>query len=139
MDFKDLKKIFGVIFSEKSEIIAVYLFGSILLREDYSDVDIGILIEEDFKLNPLYEVKIACELEKILKEEVNIYIPIDICILNNKSLRFLFSILKNSKILYCNNELKRVQFEAKVMKEYLDFKPHDILYNKMRRLRYASR
>ena len=47
--------------------------------------------------------------------------------------------LKNLKIIYSKNDLERVKFETKIIKEYLDFKPHHEIYDNMRRLRYADR
>jgi hypothetical protein len=139
MNFKELEKLSTQIFSEKKEIISAYLYGSILRGEFYRDIDIGLLISDDFKMEPLYEVKIARELEMEVKNVLNIFKPVNIRVLNEKPLRFLFSVLKNSKLIYSSNDLKRVQFEARIITQYLDFKPYDEMYDKMRELRYANR
>jgi len=127
------------IFSKRKEIIAIYLYGSFLHSEDYKDIDIGLLIQERFIPDNLYEVKISSQLEKLFKQKFKILKPIDVRILNGRPLRFLFSVLKKSQLIYCSNEFERVQFEAKVMKEYIDIKPHHEMYDEMRRLRYAAR
>ncbi len=139
MKIEELENAFKKIFLEKKEIIASYLYGSFLYSEFYEDIDIGLLIDNNFKPNVMYEVELAGKLEKKFKTTFGIFKPVDVRILNAMHLRFLFSILKNSKILYSGNDLKRVQFEAKIMKEYLDIKPHYEIYDKMRRLRYADR
>ncbi len=139
MNFEKLKVAFHQIFSEKNEIIASYLYGSFLSSEFYEDIDIGLLIRNDFKPGVLYEAKLSGQLEKLLKKTFNTFKPVDVRILNGKPLRFLFSVLKNSKLIYSKDDHKRVQFEAKIMKEYLDIKPHFEYYDKMRRLRYANR
>jgi predicted nucleotidyltransferase len=139
MNIEEMKRELAEIFSKHNEIITVYLYGSVIYSDFYEDIDFGLLISDSFKPKLMYEAKITGELEKQLKVNFRETKPIDVRILNDKSLRFLFSMLKNSKIIYSIDEAKRVKFEAGIMKEYLDIKPHFDNYNKMRELRYASR
>lgn len=139
MTFEEIENIFRKIFLQNVEIIAVYLYGSFLFSEFYEDIDIGLLIRNNFKPNVMYEAQLAGKLEQIFKDTYNSFKPVDVRILNGKPLRFLFSMLKNSKIIYSKNDLERVKFETKIIKEYLDFKPHHEMYDNMRRLRYADR
>lgn len=139
MQFEDIKNAFTEIFSSKGEIIAAYIYGSFLRKNIFEDIDIGILINDDFKPDVLYEVDLAGKLEKKLKNDLIVFKPIDLRILNDMSLRFLFSLLKKSKILFSRDDFTRIEFESKVVKEYLDIKPHQDLYDKMRELKYASR
>ncbi len=139
MTFEEIENIFLKIFLQNVEIIAAYLYGSFLFSEFYMDIDIGLLIRNNFKPNVIYEAQLAGKLEQIFKDTYNSFKPVDVRILNGKPLRFLFSMLKNSKIIYSKNDLERVKFETKVIKEYLDFKPHHEMYDNMRRLRYADR
>jgi predicted nucleotidyltransferase len=139
MNIDKIKKSSTYILSKNKEIIAAYLYGSILSRDFYKDIDIGLLIRDSFKPKLFYEVKIAGKLEKRLKNILGEFKPVDIRILNGKPLRFLFSMLKNSKIIYVKDETRRIQFEAKIMKEYLDIKSHFEIYDNMRELRYANR
>ena len=139
MTFEEMENIFRKIFLQNEEIIAAYLYGSFLFSEFYEDIDIGLLIRNNFKPNVMYEAQLAGKLEQIFKDTYNSFKPVDVRILNGKPLRFLFSMLKNSKIIYSKNNLERVKFETKIVKEYLDFKPHHEMYDNMRRLRYADR
>ena len=139
MTFEEMENIFRKIFLQNEEIIAAYLYGSFLFSEFYEDIDIGLLIRNNFKPNVMYEPQLAGKLEQIFKDTYNSFKPVDVRILNGKPLRFLFSMLKNSKIIYSKNNLERVKFETKIVKEYLDFKPHHEMYDNMRRLRYADR
>ncbi len=139
MKLEEIKNAFKVVLSKEKKIIASYLYGSALYNEFYEDIDIGLLIDEGFKPNYMYEVKLAGKLEKRFKDTIGIYKSIDVRVLNGKLLRFLHSILKNSILIYSMDDPKRVQFEARIMKEYLDFKPHSELYEKMRRYRYGNR
>jgi len=125
MDLKKICSIIREVLIKKTEIIASYLYGSILHSDNFEDIDIGILTSYEFKPNDLfYESQISGLIEKELNKIIKIYKPVDIRVLNEKPLRFLNSILKNSILIYSNDDLKRAQFEAKVIKEYLDIKPH---------------
>ena len=130
MKIQEIEEAAREIFSSRKEIIAAYLYGSFLKTEFFEDVDIGLLVEDDFKPSALYEARIAGELEQRLK------LNFDVRILNGRPVRFLFSVLKNSKLIYSRDERKRIEFESRVMREYIDMKPHHELYEKMRRLRY---
>ncbi len=139
MKLEEIKNVFKEILSKEKEIIATYLYGSASYSEFYEDVDIGLLIDEGFKPNYLYEVKLAGRLEKTFKNKIGVSKSIDVRVLNGKPVRFLFSVLKNSNLIYSVDDPKRVQFEARIMKEYLDFKPHSEFYENMRRYRYGNR
>ena len=128
MKIEEIENIFRKIFLQNEEIIAAYIYGSFLYSENYEDVDIGLLIRNNFKPNVMYEAQLAGKLEQIFKDTYNTFKTVDVRILNGKPLRFLFSMLKNSKIIYSKNDLERVKFETKVIKEYLDFKPHHEMY-----------
>jgi len=133
MKLEQIEKIAVEIFSQKDEVIIVYLYGSFLRSHFYNDLDIGILIKEEFESDLFYETGIARQFEKKLK------INMDLRVLNEAPLRFLFNVLQNSKILFCRDEHRRIEFEAKIMKEYLDLKPHHDLYEEMRGMKYATR
>jgi len=92
-------------------------------------------VDNNFQLGTLYEAKLAGDLEKILKLNLGISTPVDLRILNNSSLCFTQSILKNAKILFSKNEMKRIEFETSILNHYLDIKPHYDYYDKMRRIR----
>jgi len=139
MNCEEIKKVLEEILSEKEEIVASYLYGSVIYSNFYEDIDVGLLITDLFKPKLMYEIKISGELEKKLKDTFGTIKPVDVRILNDRPLRFLFSILKNSKIICSRDDFKRVQFEARIMKEYLDIKPHFAIYDNMRELRYANK
>ncbi len=139
MNSEEIKKVLEEILLDKEEIVASYLYGSVIYSNFYEDIDVGLLVTDLFKPKLMYEAIIAGELEKKLKEILKINKPVDVRILNDRPLRFLFSILKNSKIICSQDDFKRVQFEARIMKEYLDIKPYFEIYDNMRELRYANK
>jgi len=103
MKIQEIEKAAREIFSGREEVIAAYLYGSFLKTEFFEDVDIGLLVEEDFKPSALYEARIAGEFERRLK------LNFDVRILNGRPVRFLFSVLKNSKLIYSRDERKRIE------------------------------
>ncbi len=132
MKLDEVRRAAKEIFSKREEVITAYVYGSFLHTTSYEDIDIGLLIEDEFKPDALYEARIAGELEKELIEDC------DVRILNDRPVRFLFSMLKNCQILYCNDETERIDFESKVMVKYLDIKPHHEYYERMRRKKYVK-
>jgi len=93
LKLEEIKKSAREIFSSRKEIIAAYIYGSYLRSNFFEDIDIGLLLENAFKPPSLYEARIAGELERKLGKRINF----DIRILNGRSVRFLFTILKSSK------------------------------------------
>lgn len=132
MKLDEVRRAAKEIFSKREEVITAYVYGSFLHTTSYEDIDIGLLIEDEFKPDALYEARIAGELEKELIEDC------DVRILNDRPVRFLFSMLKNCQILYCKDETERIDFESKVMVKYLDIKPHHEYYERMRRKKYVK-
>ena len=118
---------------------ALYLFGSALkgggTRE--SDIDIAVFVNEkrlkrrNFELlkNAYYQASPAFSLS-----------PVDIVILNAASPYLKHHILKTGMMLFDRNKKLRVDFTAKVIIEYLDFKPIEDFFNNAiaRRFRRAS-
>lgn len=139
MKYKKIIDAFRDILSERKEIFASYIYGSVLNSEDFEDIDVGLLVDDGFKPELMYEVELAARLEKKIKDTSNISKQVDVRVLNGRSLRFLFSVLKNSKLISSKDNSKRIEFEASVMKEYLDIKPHFEIYDNMRKLRYFDK
>ena len=135
----DIKITLKLILKERKEIIAAFLYGSFLSSHNYNDIDIALLLDEKFEVKLFYKENLELELEQGLKEKMGIIKPIDIQILNKKSIRFINTVLKSSILIVSNSDAKRVQFESNKLTEYLDFKPYLDYYDEMRRLRYVNR
>ena len=96
-------------------------------REEVSDIDIGVLLRDNYEADPLYEAKISIESDKSLGIET------EARILNNKNIIFLHQVLKHGVLLFSRNERERIKFETDTYSRYLDFKPFYEEYNKIRR------
>ncbi len=138
MELERIIKEFREVLSERKEIIASYLYGSALHSDNFKDIDIGLLIEEEFNPELMYVEEIAKALDNRIKVTLDKVKPVDIRLLNGRPLRFQFSVLKNSRLIDVKDESKRIEFESRVMKEYIDIKPHFEMYEEMRKLRYSK-
>lgn len=127
----DIKAKISELMKDHPEIIAAYLYGSFAkgIETKESDIDVALLLSENFTQTALYPFKIAGEIEKKLKRKA------DVRILNNASPSFLNQVFKYGKLLYSADEKKRVSFEVQSMRLYLDIKPLHHEYNKIRKVR----
>lgn len=109
-------------FSAFPQVEVLYLYGSRAggRVSPLSDVDLAVLLSESTKKKELLDVRLALigEATEALKTD-----EIDLQVLNEIPVQAQYAILKNTKVLYCRNEFKRVEFEGDVVSRYLDFKP----------------
>lgn len=125
---KDIKRIISY-FKSRDEVSALYLFGSSVKggRTRESDIDIAVLINEkrlkrksyDLLKNDYYRASPTFSLH-----------PVDIVILNTALPYLKHRILKTGRILFDRNRRLRVNFTARAIIEYLDFKPIEGIFNK---------
>ena len=132
----EFKKSIEKVLKDHKEIVAVYIYGSMvggIYRED-SDLDIGILLDDAFREEPLYparlarEIKLGCDIDR----------PVDVQILNHCSLRFLHQVLRNGELILSHDERKRVEFESTALCRYIDFKPFYREYDEERSRRLLA-
>lgn len=99
------------------DVVAVYLFGS-HARGDagpLSDIDVGILLKAKPDLHMLLD---------LVGVMMNIFgDSVDVSILNEMPLPIQYRVIAHGKILYVRDDIQRARFEAKIIDEYLDYKP----------------
>jgi len=125
---------------KKLGIIAVYLFGSesegaTTIR---SDIDIGIVLKDPKKLEdtlPLYNA-IYSELSKVFKP--TFFKEIDIVFLQNAPITLQYNAIIYGKVIYEEDPIQRADYEERVIKQYMDFKPILEYFDKVASKRYAS-
>jgi len=121
------------VLKEHKEILVAYLYGSTVkgYEEKRSDIDVGLLLKEDFRAEALYPARIARE----IRERCDLDQEVDVRILNEGSHRFLREVIKHGEIILSTDERERVRFETSVVDRYLDFKPFYKQYDEKRRER----
>jgi len=125
----DLERTINRVFNNREEVLLGYLYGSYNLgnKTEFSDIDIGIILDKSFKKHYLYQVDLSLEIEK---EFVN-KIEIDLCILNDATPRFLYNIIKNGRIIHSKDKTVQHEFEIRVLYDYLEIKPLLDMYDKI--------
>ncbi len=132
----ELKKGIRRILENHEEVVAAYIYGSAARghqRQD-SDIDLGLLLKDDFVPDALYPARIAEEIATAcgLPQEV------DVRTLNEMPLTFLHQVLKHGVLVFTRDDLSRVEFETRVYDMYLDYKPHFDQFNEVRRRRLLA-
>jgi predicted nucleotidyltransferase len=128
-----LKKKIGEVLERRREIIAAYLYGSTVKGYEGkgSDIDVGLLLREDFEADVLYPARIAGE----IREGCNLDQEVDVRILNMMPCRFLHQVIKEGEVILSADDEKRVKFETSVIDKYMDLKPFYDQYDEKRKER----
>ena len=104
------------------EVIFAYLFGSQARGQGgpLSDIDIAVLLADTV------QEPIAFEKRLMLMTEIGHQLrtdSIDVLILNQSPLALSYRVLRDGILIYCRDEAKRIEYTARVLTLYLDFKP----------------
>jgi len=102
------------------EVKIAYVFGSFLLREDFRDIDIALLLSED--LSPYSSLKLAMHIGTLLDWEIRSCHESDVRVLNNAHPEFQYEVVKTGKAVFSRDEQERFDYEAEVISTYLDLK-----------------
>lgn len=90
----------------------IYLFGSAARNELREDSDIDIAYLSDKALSNYEIFMLANDVADIVKKDV------DLIDLNKASTVFKAQIVGNGKVIYCNDDTKRMYFEMYAFKDY---------------------
>ena len=126
---EELERVVLDLFKNYEEIQLAYLYGSYAkgYQTEFSDIDIGIILINDFKEPPLYFVELSTNIERCFDFNINV----DLRILNAATPRFLFQVIKNGKIIFVRNRTFMHEFEMKVLYMYQEIKPMLDMYDKI--------
>ena len=135
-DKMKLKEGIKEVLKEHKEILVAYLYGSTVKGYEgkRSDIDVGLLLKEDFEAEALYPARIAGE----IKEKCGLDQEVDVRILNKRPYRFLHQVIREGEVILSTDEGKRVRFETSIIDAYIDFKPFYEQYDKKRRERLLA-
>ena len=116
-----LRTVADQLFSCKEEVLLAYLYGSYATgdQNEFSDVDIGIVLRDPDGQEPGIVLDLAVAFENALQHKVNV----DLRVLNDVTPRFLHAVLRDAVALYCADPNFKDEFELHALREYLDVKP----------------
>lgn len=113
---KELTRTISDILREKEYILFAYIFGSFISEDIFEDIDVGIFVSGE-----RLQSTIKLELETENELEDFIHIPVDIRIINNAPLSFVYNMLKSGIVIVDKDKLLRADFEGLIYKKYFDF------------------
>lgn len=114
--------------AEREGIAAAYLFGSVArgTAGPRSDVDVGILYEEDPPLTlEGLGLRLEGDLESLLGK------PVQVVVLNRAPVDLAIRVLRDGKLLVDRDRSKRIDFEVKTRFELWDLEPYLKMYRRM--------
>ena len=116
------------------EITLVFLFGSVVNRDSFRDIDIAVRLVRDFpRTNYLnFQLELQLELQKVLKNEV------DLIILDQAPPLLRYKVLKTGILIIEKDRAAFRDFFKRTIYEYFDFLPVFNLYRKKMRRRLIS-
>lgn len=121
---KNLQEILNILEKHLENLIRyyniklLYIFGSYAKNKNHnnSDLDIAVLLQEDY--DPMDKLNLIGDLTTIFKRD-----DIDLVILNSAKPVLKHQIIKHGKIIYMKTQECKVDFEVKVLNEYMDMEP----------------
>ncbi len=101
---------------KREEVSFAYLHGSYLTEDAFRDIDVAVHLATMPESTLEYELA----LEAILMEIADL--PVDLRILNEAPLSFIYNVIKDGKRLVVKDDEARSAFEERAVIAYLDFK-----------------
>lgn len=126
-NFEEKIKVFGEALERYTPfLVTAYLFGS---SHDgkvtpLSDIDLALLLAKNLEETTQIETKILLDAIKIFGTE-----EIDLLNLNEAPLRFQYNVIKNKRVIFCADLKERINFETRVIMNYLDFAHVRFMFN----------
>jgi uncharacterized protein len=121
MNEKTIKKLKDIFL--KQPVVTLYLFGSQANDKatKLSDYDFAVQVNKTVRPDDYFDLKLKLmgEICDVLRSD-----KVDVVIVNSEltPLSLRFRIIKDGKILYCQDDILRSRMEVRVMNEYFDRK-----------------
>jgi len=100
------------------DIKLIYIFGSYAKANNNADSDLDIAILLNNSYNPMDKLSLIGDLTSIFKRD-----DIDLVILNSANSVLKHQVIKYGKLIFMKSEDIKVDFEVRVLKEYMDMEP----------------
>lgn len=122
--------------NQESDVVLAYVFGSYARRRitPLSDFDLAVLLDDNISTTMLLdkERELFSIVSKILKTD-----EIDLIILNSVPVELQFAVLKEGNLIFCKDDLKRIEFRESVVSNYIQTRPlrQEIYYHLQDRIK----
>lgn len=97
-----------------------YLYGSFLTRDDFRDIDIGLLVDEQSAGED--SLTYASRVSDSLGTALGFRYECDVRVINQEPVWFRFEVIRTGRAIYVRDEDDRIDFETRVLVEYQDLK-----------------
>jgi predicted nucleotidyltransferase len=114
----------GELFANESALVIAYLFGS-QARGDtgpLSDVDVAVLVKDE--ISPQETLALRLRLMEAIGRALGLE-RVDVVVLNEAPYLLQHRVIRDGKVLYSRDELARVQYEFRVLRDYLDYRYYE--------------
>jgi len=122
ISIKEIGAILNRALQKRDEVRIVYLFGSRASGtvNNISDIDIGVLLNEDFVKESVYGYRadLTAELVSLLRTD-----KVDLVVLNQAPPLLSHRVVRDGIVLHCKDESERIAFEVKMLNRFLDTAP----------------
>ncbi len=122
MRLKEIGATLNCALQKRDEIRVVYLFGSQARGTvaNSSDIDIGVLLNENFVKESVYGYRadLTAELISLLRTD-----KIDLVVLNHAPPLLSHRVVRDGIVIHCKDESERIAFEVKMLNRFLDTAP----------------
>lgn len=122
--------------SQKNEVIATYMFGSILREKKHpKDIDVAFLVSDQNTVNSLEK---SIEYSTELSQKIH-YDDFDVVILNNAPVIFKYDVISKGRLIYSSDDFKRIEFETISYRQYFHFRNCLEQYDNSTRKRWTNK
>lgn len=105
------------------DVVFAYVYGSFLKDRPFHDVDVAVYLDiTDEREMDVFALKLSADLEKSLFQRRNRNLPVDVRVLNQAPLGFLYHVFRG-KLLFSRDDALRTQEVERTVSRYLDLKP----------------
>lgn len=116
-DRSALEEALADFFGKREEVVAAYLYGSLASGDTGHDLDVGVFVRKDvdfLRLGTLLEMHLF---------GVGIKVPMDLRTLNDAPIWVQYKVIKEGIRVHESSHDEVAELEARIVLEYLDFKP----------------
>ncbi len=121
----DADRIAGIVtrlVSDQEEVVAVFLFGSVVEGTCHilSDIDLAVLFRVDLPAEAVFRrtLEIGALMEQALPR------PVDVVALNTANFQLSFQVLQTGRVIFERDRDERALFTMRVLGRYYDEKPN---------------
>lgn len=105
----------------EDRIRLAYLYGSVILRSDFRDIDVAVWGPAFDAMLPAERTDLFLHLGATLERHVRTRRHLDLQVLNGAPLPLQYEVVRKGRLLLARSEIERIRYEAWLASISLDF------------------